>query len=83
MPINTNLVLVVGAAGRAAGEVVPALVARGAEVRGLVRYDTLASTGCPSCALKSVPRQDRFSSTTGAFRLHDPQLTPVCAVDPG
>jgi len=38
MPIDTNLVLVVGAAGRAAGEVVPALVARGAEVRGLVRH---------------------------------------------
>jgi len=37
----------------------------------------------PFVALKSVPRQDRFSSTTGAFRLYDPQLTPVCAVDPG
>ena len=32
---------------------------------------------------ESVPRQDRFSSTTGAFRLYDPQLTQVCAVDPG
>ena len=37
----------------------------------------------PFVALKSVPRQDRLSSTTEAFRLYDPQLTPVCAVDPG
>jgi len=37
----------------------------------------------PFVRAESVPRQDRFSSTTGAFRLYDPQLTPVCAVDPG
>lgn len=35
---NTDLVLVVGAAGPAAGEIVPALAARGVRVRGLVRH---------------------------------------------
>lgn len=32
-------ILVIGAAGHAAGEVVPALHSRGAQVRGMVRYD--------------------------------------------